>query len=72
MPNPLEQVSEDTECRLSLDQQATLALLSCDEPAARVIGWHQPDEGPLIIRGDGRWQTILPNGRIRTKVSVVT
>lgn len=70
MTSPLEQASDDIDARLSLGQMTTLALLASDEQMPRVVGWHGADAGPLIVRGDGRWQTILPDGRIRTKVSV--
>lgn len=50
------------------DQLDALDGILEDDPEVIVIGWHYPTDGPMIVRGDDTWQTILPDGTARELV----
>jgi hypothetical protein len=53
-----------------LSDPQILTLISIDVlENSDVLGWHQPDGGPLICREDGSWQTVTPDGRLKTVVT---
>ena len=46
-----------TEC-----QDRTMQKLERADPGARVIGWLEARQGPLVVRSNGDWQTVKPDG----------
>lgn len=36
---------------------------------SKVIGWHRPTNGPLIVKPDGEWIAVRPTGTARRLVS---
>lgn len=52
-------------------QEETLNLIEVDDPKAKVIGWHYELEGPLLVRGDERWQVVQPDGHIATVADTI-
>lgn len=49
-------------------QLAKLDDIVDQDEAVIVIGWHYPSDGPMIVRGDDRWQAVLPDGTLRQLV----
>jgi hypothetical protein len=47
---------------LTLKQQHYLGTL---EAEAKVTGWLYEQQGPLIVRANGDWETVKPSGRRR-------
>lgn len=50
---------------LSESQFKTIDAISNEDPKAKVVGFHYPSSGPLIIRGDGEWQSVEECGKLR-------
>ena len=51
---------------LTFEQEAKLAFVELQDPGTRISGWHYPSEGPMLIRSCGDWQSVQPDGRLRT------
>jgi hypothetical protein len=51
---------------LTFEQVAKLRLIAADDGRARTLGWHYPTAGPLVVRGNGDWVSVLPTGRVQT------
>lgn len=53
---------------LSKKQGSTLERIAEKDPMTKIIGWHWPTEGPLLIHMDGTWAVIDQEGRHKVLV----
>lgn len=49
-------------------QAARMDEIGREDEDAIVVGW-EPARGPLVVRGDGRLQTITPVGRLLSRTN---
>lgn len=57
------------ETHLTSAQAARMEEIGREDEDARVVGW-EPLRGPLVVRGDGRVQTVTPVGRLLSRTGI--